>query len=252
VGENLHDHPVCPVLWPTKGTTDIAFDHVTPARLVQWQALGRGPLVSNIGEGGGFVATRGGLEGPDMQFHAAPTGFYDNGLREPKRRLFTLGATLVDVHSRGRLRLRSADPRWKPVLDPAYFAEAADLAAMVAGVRQSLEIARHAPLAKYVDGPPPIDGDSDRAVREYVREWTQTLYHPVGTCAMGDGEQSVVDAELRVHGMENLRVADASVMPRITRGNTNAPTVMIGEKAADLIKGRTASSAPSRAKESVR
>ncbi|OLZ58713.1 GMC family oxidoreductase [Amycolatopsis keratiniphila] len=237
VGRNLHDHPVCTILWPTKGTTDIAVDHVNPARVAQWQAFGRGPLVSNIGEGGGFVATRAGLEGPDVQFHAAPTGFYDNGLREPAQRSFTIGATLVDVHSRGRLRLRSADPRWKPELDPAYFAEAVDMTAMIAGVRQALEIATHAPLAKFIDGAPPIDGDDDKTLRRFVQRWTQTLYHPVGTCAMGTGERSVVDAELRVHGVENLRVADASIMPRIPRGNTNAPTIMIGEKAADLITG---------------
>ncbi|EWM18742.1 GMC family oxidoreductase [Kutzneria sp. 744] len=241
VGENLHDHPATPILWHTRGTTDIAIDHVSPRRLVQQQVLGTGPLTSNIGEGGGFLCTRDGLSAPDMQFHVAPTGFYDNGLREPVGRMFTAAATLVDVASRGRLRLRSADPRWKPDLDPAYFAEPADTDAMVAGLRRLTDIARQAPLARYLDGaylPSTVDGLSDEAWREHIESWTQTLYHPVGTCAMGTSEQSVVDPELRVRGIEGLRVVDASVMPRIVRGNTNAPTVMIAEKAADLIRDR--------------
>jgi choline dehydrogenase len=241
VGENLHDHPATPLLWRTKGTTDLAVDHVTPARLVQWQTLGRGPLASNIGEAGGFTTTRDGLPAPDMQFHVAPTGFYDNGFREPVARMFTAATTLVDVASRGHLRLRSADPRWKPELDPAYFSEPADLDAMVAGLRQLLDIARQEPLARYLDGAylPDIGPDpTDEQLREHAEAHTQTLYHPVGTCAMGTGETAVVDPDLRVVGTENLRVVDASVMPRITRGNTNAPTIMIGEKAADLIRGR--------------
>ncbi|TDD90610.1 choline dehydrogenase [Saccharopolyspora karakumensis] len=238
VGQNLHDHPVCPIVWRTKGTTDIAADHNNPTRLMQWQALGRGPLVSNIGEGGGFVATRDGLEGPDMQFHVVGTGFYDNGLNEAVERMFTTGATLVDVRSRGRLRIRSTDPRWKPEIDPAYFADPTDLTAMIAGLRQAHEIATHSPLSKFIDGKhPPITDHDDEALQRFVQEWTQTLYHPVGTCAMGTGPNAVVDPELRVHGIENLRVADASIMPRITRGNTNAPTIMVGEKASDLITG---------------
>ena len=241
VGENLHDHPATPILWRTKGTTDIAVDHVSPRRLIQWQLLGTGPLTSNIGEAGGFISTREGAGAPDMQFHVAPTGFYDNGLREPVGRMFTAAATLVDVASRGRLRLRSADPRWKPDIDPAYFADPADTEVMVAGLRKLVEIARQAPLARYLEGaylPSTVDRLSDETWREHIESWTQTLYHPVGTCAMGTGEQSVVDPELRVHGIDGLRVVDASVMPRVVRGNTNAPTVMIAEKAADLIRDR--------------
>jgi choline dehydrogenase len=242
VGENLHDHPATPILWRTKGTTDIAVDHVNPARLVQWQATGRGPLSSNIGEGGGFLATRSSLTAPDIQYHVAPTGFYDNGLREAAGRMFTGAATLVDVASRGRLRLRSANPHWKPEIDPAYFAEPVDTDAMIAGLRRLVDIAHQSPLARYLDGaylPSDVDKMSDSQWREHIETWTQTLYHPVGTCAMGITEMSVVDPELRVHGVDNLRVADASIMPRVVRGNTNAPTIMIGEKAADLIRQGT-------------
>ncbi|NUL46388.1 choline dehydrogenase [Cellulosimicrobium funkei] len=236
VGANLHDHPVATMAWRTSAK-DLGVDHVTPLRLIQWQATGGGPLSSNVGETGGFVHTRSGLEGPDIQYIAAPTGFYDNGLREPAGAMFTTGIVLVDVQSRGRLRLRSSDPRWKPQMDPAYYSEAADLDAMRAGCRQAIDIASRGDLAEILGEPVLHHGDDDAAIDEFISRWTQTLYHPVGTCSMGTSDASVVDPELKVRGIDGLRVADASVMPRVTRGNTHAPTVMIGEKAADLLRG---------------
>ena len=237
VGDNLHDHPAAPIIWSTKDTTDLV-DAATPAGLVRWQLTKRGPLSSNVGEGGGFMSTVDGLAGPDMQFHIAPTLFYDNGLREPTVTGFTSAATLVDVASRGRLRLRSAHPLWRPEIDPDYFSDDADLTSMIAGLRSLIEIGRCAPLARYLDRPflPGRHDLDDAELREHVRTWTQTLYHPVGTCAMGTGEHSVVDPELKVHGVQGLRVVDASVMPTVPRGNTNAPTIMIAEKAADEIR----------------
>jgi choline dehydrogenase len=239
VGENLHDHPAAPVIWSTRGTTDLA-QFSTPARLAQWTLSGRGPLCSNIGEAGAFLATDTGKAAPDVQVHVAPTLFYDNGLREPDVNGFTSAATLVDVASRGRLRLRSTDPSWRPELDPAYYSEPSDMDSMLAGLRTLVEIGGQSPLAKYLDRPylPRKPELSDEELADHVRAWTQTLYHPVGTCAMGTGEQAVVDPELRVRGVDGLRVVDASVMPTVPRGNTNAPTIMIAEKASDLIQGR--------------
>ena len=233
VGENLHDHPAVPLLWRTKGTTDLV-SLATPSRLLRWQATGRGPFASNVAEVGAFFHTRDGLPAPDMQVHVGPTMFYDNGLREPTVDGFTAGATLVDVASRGRLRLRSANPRWRPSIDPAYYADPADLDTMVSAMHSLTEIAAAGPLAKYLAEPFMRVDD----LTEHARAHSQTLYHPVGTCSMGTGELSVVDPTLRVHGIDGLRVVDASVMPKVPRGNTNAPTIMVAEKAADLIRGR--------------
>jgi choline dehydrogenase len=241
VGENLHDHPAAGLVWETKGTTDLT-DYESLGRLMQWQLTGRGPLASNVAESGAFFSTRSGLAAPDLQAHVTPTGFKDNGLHELPGRHFTAAATLVDVASRGRLRLRSADPRWRPEIDPQYYADPQDLDAMVAGCKLLAEIGHEPAIAKYLAKPfvpERIDGITDEELRDHIRETTQTLYHPVGTCAMGTGEQAVVDPALRVRGVEGLRVVDASVMPVVPRGNTNAPTVMVGEKGADLILGRS-------------
>jgi choline dehydrogenase len=236
VGQRLQDHPAVPVIWYTRGTTDLVeFSNVR--NLLRWKARGTGPLSSNVGEGGGFYKTRDDLPAPDMQYHVAPAGFYDNGLREPTRRMFTTAPTLVGVRSRGSLRLRSSDPAWHPEIDAAYYDNGADLDAMLAGVKRAWEIGSQGPLARYLDKPWNLpDSPSDDDFVEHIRTHTQTLYHPVSTCSMGAGEDSVVDPELRVRGVDGLRVVDASVMPVVPRGNTNAPTIMVAEKAADLIR----------------
>jgi choline dehydrogenase len=240
VGENLHDHPVVPLLWRTKGLSDLA-DGATLPRMLQWKTLGRGPLVSNVAEGGAFWSTTDELPAPDIQVHMAPTLFYLNAQHEATARGFTLAPTLVNVHSRGRLRLRSADPTWHPAIDPAYYSDERDLDAMIAGMRRLLDIATQPALARHLDGEfHPRGGDyTPEGIHQHIARLTQTLYHPVGTCAMGDGDLSVVDPELRVRGVDGLRVVDASVMPTVTRGNTNAPVIMLAEKAADLIRGVT-------------
>jgi choline dehydrogenase len=235
VGEGLQDHPYVPVGWFTRDTTDLHAAE-TPANMLRWFAGHRGPLTSNISESGGFVRTVAGLPAPDVQLIVVPAIAANHGLTPPPGVGVTIAPTVVHVRSRGRVTLRSADPRWRPAVDAGYYTEPADLDAMVAGVRIAQDIASRGGLARFVDRPwlPGPDARSDDDVREAVRAGTETLYHPVGTCAIG----TVVDPELRVRGVAGLRVADASVMPTVPRGNTNAPVIAVAERAADLLRGR--------------
>jgi choline dehydrogenase len=151
---------------------------------------------------------------------------------------FTMLTAATHPLSRGRLWLRSDDPLAHPHIDPAYFSEPADLEAVKAGMRVALEIADQTPIAKYISGlnVPTEAALNNAALTEHAKNWSQTEYHAVSTCAMGVDDRAVVDPHLKVRGVEGLRVIDASVMPTIISGNTNAATIMIAEKAADLIK----------------
>jgi choline dehydrogenase len=246
VGANLSDHPVVPTQWRTPGSVNL-WEKLGPAQLIRWRLRHSGPLTSNIAEAGGFSRTRPSLPAPDLQWHALPTPFVDQGLADPQYRAFTLLVGLIDVGSRGRVWLRSADPRHKPAIDPAYLSDSTDIEPLVEGVRLAREFAAAGPLAKVCteELAPGPEVHTDAEVREFIRRGIGTLYHPVGTCAMGGDSRlaaakitSVVDPELRVRGVEGLRVVDASVMPVVPRGNTNAPTIALAERAADLIIGR--------------
>jgi choline dehydrogenase len=237
VGQNLQDHPGSGGLFYTKDTTDLA-EFLSFGNVLKAQKAGRGPLTSNGPEAGAFFKSHPDMDAPDLQFHVLPTGLYDNGLHEPVRRALTIAPTLVRVESKGYLKLRSADPTWHPEIDPGYFDDSADLDAMLAGFRTMYDVVGQGPIAKFIAAPwypESLDPTTDD-IMAAIGRIGQTVYHPVGTCSMGTVEGSVVDPELKVHGVEGLRVADASIMPRVPRGNTNAPTIMIGEKCADLIK----------------
>jgi choline dehydrogenase len=241
VGGNLHDHPYVPVMWLTRGIGDLS-DAETPLQMLRWMTTHRGPLSSNAAESGAFLRSRPELPAPDVQLIAIPTLAIDHGMALRPAKGVTIAPTVVDVASRGRLRLRSTDPRWKPAIDAGYYTDESDvdMAAMLAGVRVAQEIAAAQPLSRHIDQPnlpgPGVTGED--ALREAIRAATETLYHPVGSCAMGAGDAAVVDPDLRVRGIDGLRVVDASVMPAVPRGNTNAPTIAIAERAADLLLGR--------------
>lgn len=235
VGRNLQDHPQVNLVYthsqPVSLLTGGAPEHVR-----EYAEHRRGPLSSNVPEAGGFIRTDPGLAAPDIQFHVCPLMIVDAGMLPPTAHGLTFGPCLLTPHSRGTVTLASADPTTKPRIRHDYYSDDADLSVMMAGVRAGLEIARQDALKPYTEQAvraPASDSDDD--LRDFVRRYTQTIFHPSGTCAMG----SVVDAELRVRGVDGLRVVDASVMPTLVRGNTNAPVIALAERAADLIRGAT-------------
>jgi choline dehydrogenase len=146
--------------------------------------------------------------------------------------------TLIYPYSRGKVQLQSPDPKDRPLIDPNYLADERDIQTLIRGYRITERIMAQAALAPYLKARfmPPPQVETEPAVVQYLRDWAQSLYHPVGTCKMGQDEMAVVDEHLSVRGVQNLRVVDASIMPVIVRGNTNAPAMMIAEKAADLIQ----------------
>jgi choline dehydrogenase len=200
-------------------------------------------LTSNVGEAHGFIRSRPELELPDLELIFAPAPYFDEGLGDPyPGHAVIFGPILVRPESRGQITLRSADPLTKPIIDPRYLSDpgGADRAAMMAGLRMCAEIAE-APALKPLLGPIARPRDAreldEDTLADALNTCSHTLYHPMGTCRMGSDEESVVDPQLKVRGIDNLRVADASVIPSAVRGHTHAPSVLIGEKAADLILG---------------
>jgi choline dehydrogenase-like flavoprotein len=194
-------------------------------------------LASNFAESGGFFRTSDDLEAPDIQLHHIPILFPEAGAGEILVDGWAVSACLLRPEASGFVKLRSRIPTSKPRILHNYIGSDADKATLIAGVRRMVEIAQ-APALKAVSTSVVAapEGDDDASILAHIERNSTTLYHPVGTCAMG----RVVDDELRVLGMESLRVVDASVMPTLVRGNTNAPTIMIAERASDLIRGRSA------------
>jgi choline dehydrogenase len=231
VGSNLQDHCMVNLNYTTDETS--LFDAMTPENFALLESEGRGPLTSNIPEGAGFFRARSGVEAPDIEFHFAPGMLYDGGLTAPEAGGYAFGPVVIKPTSRGRVMLRSPMPLAKPRVLCNFLTTDEDRASMLAGLRLALEMAEQ-PALKAVEKAPfrvPASG-SDDDLMAFARSEGMTVFHPTSTCAMG----SVVDSDLRVYGVEGLRVADASVMPEITRANTNAATIMIAEKAADLIR----------------
>ncbi len=240
VGQDLLDHLVTVLGFDVAGDSLFAADK--PRELANYLLRRRGMLTSNVGEAYGFLRSRPELELPDLELIFAPAPFYDEALGEPGGHGVVFGPILVAPESRGHITLRSADPYAKPVIEPRYLSDpgGVDRAAMMTGLRVSARIAATPPL-KDLLGPiarPRHTAElNDETLELALETCSHTLYHPLGTCRMGSDRASVVDPELRVRGIDALRVADASVMPSTVRGHTHAPSVLIGEKAADLIRG---------------
>jgi len=240
VGGGLQDHPLVPVVWNVRSGKSLIRAE-SPSGYAKWFGARRGPLTSNLAEAGLFTRSAPELAEPDLQYHFLPVKFWKQAEVDPDVDAFTAAVVLVRVHSRGSLRLRSADPSWAPAIDAGYLTDERDLDALVVGVEKARDIASGGPLAAVLadEWSPGGSVHGRDALRETVRNTLESLYHPTSSCRMGTDEQAVVDSELRVRGIAGLRVVDASVMPTLVRGNTNAPTIMIAERAADLILGRS-------------
>lgn len=242
VGKHLQDHlhtrVRCAITQPLTFPALPAADRAAAGR--DYAAHGAGPLASNYLEAGAFLHSRAGVEAPDLQHFflmLLATDYPEAG--PPTRRGVTLTSYINRPASHGEIRLASADPLDRPRIDPRYLSAAADLRCAIAGVRWNLEIL-YAQAFDDIRGEevaPGAGARSDAELEAFVRRTASTTWHPAGTCRMGRDASAVVDATLRVRGMEALRVVDASIMPTLVSGNTNAPVIMIAEKAADLIRG---------------
>jgi choline dehydrogenase len=240
VGAHLQDHPLITTTWEVKDTKSL-LDATKPQHLVHYLASrGKGMLSSNVAEAAAHVRIRDGIEAPDFQILLGAAYYFDNGFRTYPEPAFTLGPSFISPTSEGEVRLRSADPHDKPVIRLGWFQDPEEMRSVVKAVRMCRELAEARPLADVVvtniDPGPGVR--SDEQIEAFVRATAQHTYHPSCTVRMGREDDGVLDPELRVRGVDGLRVADCSSMPRITSGNTNAPAIMIGEKAADMILGR--------------
>ena len=237
VGANLQDHLACGVtVHCPKPVTLFAAD--SPNQLARFLLLRRGMLTSSVNEAVAFLRSDPALAAPDIELVWLPVPVLGEGLTPPPGHGVTLAVLFLQPDSHGDIRLASADPAEPPVINPGYLTAESDLRGLVTGLRIAERLYDTAALRPYVGAPmAPWPGKVDDAkLATFVREYAQTAFHPVGSCRMGTDDAAVVDCELQVRGLDGLRVVDASVMPRIIRGHTHAPTIMIAERAADLIR----------------
>lgn len=237
VGQNLQDHLVMVVEYECKKpitleTAENVFSYL------RFLILGKGPLTSNVAEAGVFTKTRNDARAPDLQILFGPCYYQKHGFEPPAGHRYSIGPTLIAPRSRGMISLRSRNPLAPPIICPKYLSDVADMRVLVEGVKISRRIGQAQAFAPYrgAETHPGPSVSTDEEIAWSVRTTAETLYHPVGTCKMGTDAMAVLDPRLRVRGVEGLRIADASVMPEIIAGNTNAPVMMIAEKAADLIR----------------
>jgi choline dehydrogenase len=239
VGGNLQDHLDAAILQfcKTRDTYDRANKLVS---LYNYWKHKKGPGTSPIAESGGFLSTRPGLAAPDVQLHFLPVLVIDHGRTRLKKDGYSLHVCTLRPESRGTIRLKSADPNDHPLIDANYLAEKRDLDTLVEGVKMGREIFAGSALDPYRadESAPGTAVKSDSEIAQWVRARSETIYHPVGTCNMGpdNDPMAVVDYRCRVRGLQGLRVVDASVMPTLVGGNTNAPTIMIAERVAAFMQ----------------
>jgi choline dehydrogenase len=236
VGQNLQDHLEIGVAYHcTRPITLFKTD--TFWNNLQYALLKKGPLTSNLAEAAAFIRTKPELRVPDVEIVLLPLYLASQAVSPVPEHSFTFICVLLRPASYGEITLRSNNPLDPPQIQPNYLACDSDLQVMIEGVKLCRRWAQTRALAPFrgEEITPGKDVQSDEQIAEAIRAGADTVFHPVGTCKMGNDAMAVVDRELRVHGIAGLRIADASIMPTIVRGHTNAPAIMIGEKAADLV-----------------
>lgn len=243
VGEHLHDHPDVVMVVNAPHLTDL-FGLSGPGlanglrALLEWRRQRTGMLTTNFAEAGGFIRSSPDESIPDLQLHFVVGKLVDHGRKTVFGHGYSCHVCLLRPRSRGTLRLASADPQVAPLIDPAFLQDPDDAARLVRGFKRMRSLLQQPALAQHggVESAVSAQAQSDAQIEQFVRQHADTIYHPVGTCRMGPGPGDVVDARLRVHGVDGLRVVDASIMPRIVGGNTNAPVIMVAEKAVDMMR----------------
>jgi choline dehydrogenase len=244
VGQNLQDH--FQVRFVYKCTEKVTVNDImmSPTRMaimgLQYALFRTGPLTASAGQVGIFTKSRPELDAPDIQFHFI--GFSAERPAEGLHKFsgFTQNVCQLRPESRGEILLKSSDPLAAPAIHPNYLAEETDRRVLVDGLKLARRIASQGPMRAFIASEylPGEQVQSDAEMLEYARNYGGTIFHPIGTAKMGHDPMAVVDDQLRVHGIAGLRVADGSVMPTMVSGNTNAACIMIGEKCADLVRGK--------------
>ena len=242
VGKNLQDHIDYLSVHRYNSMELIGFSlksifYKFPLEILKYIFAKVGMFTSTVAEAGGFIKSNDKLDIPDMQLHFAPAMIIDHGRTSVWGHGLSCHVCLLRPKSRGEVTLNSSDPNDDPKIDPKFLSHPDDMRALVEGYKKMMMILNEEPLSKYTSNhvERPIDLNNDKDIEQAIREEADTVYHPVGTCKMGNDDMSVVDENLKVHGIDGLRVVDASIMPTLIGGNTNAPTIMIGEKASDII-----------------
>ena len=242
VGKNLQDHIDYITTHKYNSINLIGFNLKTiffkfPLEILKYIFKKTGVFTSTVAEAGAFIKTKDELDAPNIQLHYAPAMVIDHGRQTAWGTGLSCHSCLLRPKSRGEVTLESADPFADPLIDPKFLSDPEDMKDMVDGYKAMMKVMSSEHFSKYIseDTTRPVDINDDADIEQAMRELADTVYHPVGTCKMGDDDMSVVDSNLKVHKMKGLRVVDASIMPTLVGGNTNAPTIMIGEKASDLI-----------------